>query len=174
MKRILAILLALLLCLNLGGCASKENSQENKLVREAVEILQATYATYYAERTERFEERGKLPFEGYLEINDTKVFYIKDNFRLSDEEDQELAEDLFGDVKCIVCFSLYSDVGTAPYYPAGDMFDAVMVYEDGSMEAGPNPFYRYVYTRYESSLLEVISSVSDRDSDFNNTWHLLK
>lgn len=173
MKRVLAILL-MLLCLIPGGCARKENSQEDKLVREAVEILKAWYVTYYAERTERFEDRGILPFEGYLEINDTKVFYIKDDFCLSDEDDQELAEELFGNVKCMVCFSMYSDSGTAPYYPAGGVFDTVMVYEDGSMEAVSNPFFRFVYTRYKSSLIEVISSVSDRKSEFDNTWYLMK
>ena len=165
MKRILALLL-MLLCLIPGGCASKEKTQEDKMIREAIEVLKESYKTFYGNR-----ERVK---EGYLEINDTKVFYIKDNFRLSDEDDQEMAENLFGDAKCIVCFSLYSDNGTAPYYPAGGMFDAVMVYEDGSMEAGPNPFYNYMYIRHKDSLLKVISSVSDRDSDFNKTWRLLK
>lgn len=165
MKRILALLLCLL-CLIPGGCASKENKQEDKMILEAVEVLKESYKTYYG--------NNRRSDEGYLEINDTKVFYIKDDFLLSDEEDQELAEELFGNVKCMVCFSLYSDNGTAPYYPAWGMFDAVMVYEDGSMEAVSNPFYRYVYTRYKDSLIGVISSISDRNSDFNNTWHLLK
>lgn len=169
-KRVLLALL-LCICLLLSGC----NSVEDAMVKDAVEVLKAAYAERYetGSMRQRSEERG-IPFEGYLEILDTKVFYIKDGFQLADEDDQQLAEENFGNVRCVVEFSLYMDGGMAPYYPFMDLYNCVIVYKDGSMSAEQSPFLRYVSQRYKYGLLDVIESVSDRNGDFNGTWRLAK
>ena len=169
-KRVfLALLLGL--CLLLSGCTSPEDA----MVKETVEVLKAAYAERYETgpmRT-RSEERG-IPFEGYLEILDTRVYYIKDSFQLADEDDQLVAEKTFGNVRCVVEFSLYTDGGFAPYYPSTDLYDCVIVYRDGSMEAEQSPFLTLVYQRYRYELMDVIESVSDRNGDFNGIWRLAK
>lgn len=145
------------------------------MVKEAVEVLKAAYAERYetgSMRT-RSEKRG-IPFEGYLEILDTRVFYIKDSFQLADEDDQRFAEKTFGNVRCVVEFSLYVDGGFAPYYPTMDFYDCVIVYRDGSMRAERSPFLTLVYQRFQYELLDVIESVSDRNGDFNGIWRLAK
>lgn len=165
----LALMLGL--CLLLSSCTSTEDA----MVKEAVEVLKAAYAERYetgAMRT-RSEERG-IPFEGYLEILDTRVFYIKDSFQLADEDDQLDAEKTFGNVRCVVEFSLYVDEGFAPYYPTMDFYDCVIVYRDGSMRAERSPFLTLVYQRFQYELLDVIESVSDRNGDFNGIWRLAK
>lgn len=164
----LALMLGL--CLLLSSCTSTEDA----MVKDAVEVLKATYAERYETGSmhTRSKERG-VPFEGYLEILATRIFYIKDSFQLADEEDQLLAEDCFGNVWCVVEFSLYTDRGFAPYYPSTDFYDCVIVYRDGSMEAKQSPFFTLVYQRYRYELLDVIESVSDRNGDFNGAWNLL-
>lgn len=165
----LALLLGM--CLLLSGCTSPEDA----MVKDAVAVLKAAYAERYETGLMRMrsEERG-VPFEGYLEILATRIFYIKDSFQLADEDDQQLAEDCFGNVRCVVEFSLYTDGGFAPYYPSTDFYDCVIVYRDGSMKAKQSPFSTQVYMRYRHGLLDAIESVSDRNGDFNGIWRLTK
>lgn len=169
-KRFFLVLL-LGFCLLLGGCTSEEDA----MVKDAVDMLKAAYAERYetGSMRQRSEDRG-IPFEGYLEILDTRVYYIKDSFQLADAEKQQMAEKVFGNVRCVVEFSLYTDGGFAPYYPTMDFYDCVIVHRDGSMRAERSPFLNYVYQRYQYELLDVIESVSDRNGDFNGTWRLMK
>ena len=89
----------------LVGC---DNNNNDTMIKEAVELITEYWEELYAE-----DDIG----DGYFEIKNTRVIYIKEN----DIEQ-------FKDKKYIIEFIIYTDyMGTAPYYSNVGMYSNVVV-----------------------------------------------
>lgn len=171
MKKLFAALLLAVLCATLCGCSLREDAMVNK----AVKVLKEAYTETYENMADSPQlQRYDRTMDGYLEIYDTRVIYVKDRFQLEGERNQSEAEGILGDVYCVIEFSVCSDIGTAPYYPNTGRYTSVIVYKDGRMEAGWSPYMDYMYNRYKYGLADTIESISNLGDDFNGKWKLLK
>lgn len=154
MKRVVCVLLAVLslvVCLGSTGCNSEgskaESKSENKVVTEAITVLEHYWKTVYQ------DEIG----DGYFEIKNTRVVSIKEN----DTEE-------FKDVSSIIEFELYTDYfGSAPYYSNVAMHNNVVVYTDGSMEVSSNVINTYRNKHYTADFSGFVESVDDYADDYN-------
>lgn len=171
MKKLFAALLLAVLCATLCGCSRQEDTMVNK----AVDVLKEAYTEKYEVRQESgLIQRQGRSMDGYLEIYDTRVIYVKASFRLDDDKMQDTAEQVLDDVDCVIEFSVRTDISTAPYYPNTGSYTCVIVYKDGRMEAGTSPYMDHMYNRYKYGLADTIESISNRGDDFNGKWKLLK
>ena len=152
MKRAIAILLILFLLVGMSACGKPE---KDETVLQAIQELKEAWKQDYATRATHTD--------GYFEIKNTRVIYIKDN---------SVAH--FEDVACIVEFELYTDYyGSAPYYMDAGRLDSVTVYKDGTMEVNPmNPILIYSRATYTTDFSDLIGAITDYGTQYNQTTKL--
>jgi hypothetical protein len=152
MKRVIAIFLILLLLAGMSSCGKPE---KDETVLQAIQALKAAWEQDYA--------TSATHSDGYFEIKNTRVIYIKDN---------SVAH--FEDVACIVEFELYTDYyGSAPYYVNVGRLDSVTVYKDGTMEVNPmNPILVYSRATYTTDFSDFIGAITDYGTQYNQTAKL--
>jgi len=156
-----AVIFALILICFAGVQAFAEG--EDDIINGAVDALKE----YWTD-----EVYGKYPDmydDGYFEIKWCRVVYIKDDI------DAELKDKYF-DMDCFVEFFLLTDYfGSRPYYAYAGVSECVAVKSDGAYEVlKKNPLDMYRAASYNSDFSGIIESISDRGSEFNNTYLLLK
>ena len=171
MKRILAILLALLLCcVAFAQPAEPEISEEhNALVLQAVEALKAHWLQDY--------QKNQPGGEGYLEIKNTRIFTIKDEpTGGSVEALDKMAQADFGEIEYIVEFMLLSDYfGTGPaYYVNACINDHVVFYADGSIAVSKNLFNHFRAKTFSNDFAGIIEETHDLGAAYNETCCLLR
>lgn len=160
------MLCCMLLVVFLAPCAFAEADYD---VNAAIDALKACW---------RDEAYGFGPegSDGYLEIKNTRLVIIADEPKAGDENAQAHADELFGDVDCIVEFMLYSDMmGLAPYYQQAGNWTCVVIYEDGSMEVPmEHPFDAYRSRTYSLDLSGIVADAIDLNQAHNAVFRLLE
>ena len=181
MKRIVAAILVFFLCngsafaeqFNFEGMSLDELlacqtqleeaialAEEDEIIIKAMDVL----LEYW--KTEEYQSATNFSETGYLEIIKTRVVYI------SEEASQT---EYFQDMLCFVEFNLLSDyLGTAPYYFCVGKNECVAFYKDGTFGVcAMNPLNSYRGRTFNTDFSNVIKSISDRGSEFNNSYQLL-
>ena len=140
--------------------------QEDRLIERSIEMLKDHYKAEY--------ERNGESEEGYLEIINTQVVYIKDDIVVDERYAKPVT--LFDNVDAIVEFIVLDDLfGTAPYYMPSYGVTSVCRYQDGSLVVvKASLFNRYRSATYTNDFTPIIESISDRNAEFNGAWYLLK
>lgn len=157
MKRILTWILALMMM-----CAGLAEGQPDATASAAAEVLKAHWAQTYA-------EDGGIQ-EGVLQIKNARIVRIR-----QDLGEDEAAREYFGDVRCVVEFMIYCDLGAGSYLMNPHGFDAVVVRRDGTMETvGRTPFEEYRAHTYSLDFSGIIEEIEDCGDAFNGTFELLK
>ena len=145
MKRLVAFLLLIIFSLSLASCGGS-----SAMVKDAIDELEEHWEDFY-------DEHPKYAGDGYFEIKNTRVVYIKEN-------DIPMLED----VKCIIEFELYTDYyGSAPYYTNVHMYDNVVVYNDGSMDVQSHIMQSYLSMYFSNDFSDIIESVKDYEDKYN-------
>lgn len=147
MKRISGFLVVLMIMLSLclSGCSGNKNNTVSKAINE----LQNHWEELYAD--------VNYDTDGYFEIKNTRIVYIKEN-----------DTDEFKDIDCIVEFVLYTDYyGSAPYYQHVGIDDTVVVFKDGSMKVQYNLINRYRMKYYSNDFSGFIESITDYSDKYN-------
>ena len=148
MRKALVLLLAILLLL--PGCNnnSRKTAKKNEMVKDAVEVLE----DFWREECLISSENN-----GYFEIKNTRVIYLKDT---------DIQE--FENVSCIVDFVLYTDYyETHPYYMDIGAWNTVLVYQDGTMEVTHNPVLKYRSRTYSGDMTDIVDRVVDYRDQYN-------
>lgn len=161
MKRFLLWILLTALLIPAGLCETQCD------IPAAIEALKACWREEYA---------ASESAPGYLEIKNTRIIAIAEAPKAAQESMQPQADEIFGNVSCIVEFMLYSNLaGLAPYYQAPGIWECVMVHKDGTM-AVPlnNPFDAYRARTYSMDLSGIIADVTDLKQEYNAVYHLLE
>ena len=142
--------------------------QEDKLIAKAIEQLKSYYKAEY----EKYDDYAG---EGYLEVIHTQVVYVKDEIDV-DESCWKSAESTFGEVQSIVEFVVRDDwFYTAPYYYVTHGTISVVVAEDGTTKLlAQNLFNMYRGRTFSTDFSGIIESISDRGSEFNQSWKLMQ
>lgn len=157
MKKMMCLLFAvLILC-------SGSLAEDRYDVEAAIETLKACWRDeVYAFAPEKNE--------GYLEIKNTRLVLIREELT----EDDEIAQELFGNVECIVEFVLFSDLlDLAPYYQPADSWQCVLIRRDGTMEtAVQHPFDQYSSRTYSFDFSNIIEDVLDLNQTHNGVFRL--
>lgn len=165
MKKFLTWMLMLMLLIPSALC---ENEQ-NEMIEAAIETLKEYW---------RAEVYSFAPEEsaGYLEIKNVRVVKIADAPEAGIENAQEYADEIFGEIDCVVEFILYSDtLGMAPYYQNAGAWDCVAVKEDGTMEVlVGNPFDTYRSRTYSMDVSGIVEDVVDFNQEYNAVMYLLE
>lgn len=146
MKRfsVLFICMLIMFSLLLTGC-----KDENSII---IEDARGTIEDYWRNLYEE-DDIGN----GYFEIKNTRVIYIKEN----DIEQ-------FKDVKYIIEFDIYTDYfGTAPYYSNVHMYNNVAVNKDGSMSVCSRLIEMYRNTTFDTDYSAFIDEIIDYKSEYN-------
>ena len=145
-KRLLILLLIPIMMLSLMqvGCAfGKDNT-----VKDATSVMEKYWTDLYLKH-----DTG----DGYFEIKNTRVVYLKDN-------DTEM----FKDVRCIVEYELYTDFySSAPYYINVGMYNNVVVYNDGTMEVQSNVIRNYFNKTFDYECPDFIDKIEDLKDEYN-------
>lgn len=119
---------------------------------------------------EIYAESAGMDLDGFLEIKWTRVVYVK-----SDIPDGMHTQP-FKDMNCFIEFFLLSDYyGSHPYYSHAGIAECVAFKKDGSYEVlRMNPLETYRSRTFSADFSPIISSVSDRGSDFNQSFFLAR
>lgn len=160
MKKWFVLLLLLALAL---PCAAFADAREDEMVHAALDVL----TDYW--RDEVYGNSAGMDLDGYLEVKWTRVVYIQDDAVKSGDPAQ------FADMECFVEFFILSDYfGSHPYYSHAGIAECVAVYEDGSCEVlRMNPLEAHRARSFSGDFSSIIESISDRGSDFNQTYDLM-
>ena len=139
-------------------------------VKNAIEALKSFWFDSY-------QEDGSSE-NGYLEIKNTRVIDIKDEFPESDEKQSGVsntAEQIFGNIDYIVEFMLFSDYfGSAPYYSNIYINNCVIIFNDGTYSVGRDQLDLYRSRTYSADYSGIIEQVFDYGSVYNAVYELLK
>ena len=178
MKRLLAImLLTVILVCSFAACAESHapraqktswilgltQPKEDRIIEKAVKAL-----TEHWKNEEYSGKNAGISKDGYLEIKWTRVVYIKDNIK-ADHAEQ------FKGMNCYVEFFVLSDYfGSAPYYSHAGVNECVAVMDNGQYKVVQDPIRMYRSMTYQNDFSPIIESISDRGSDFNQVFYLLK
>ncbi len=157
MKRFLLITMTLVLSIAaLTGCSG--NMAKNENVDKAITALKDHWTGYYAEMSG--SEKDRANGDWYLEIKNTRLV------ELGEVENEPLK-----DVEYVVEFMIYTNFyGTAPYYTDMDVRDTVLIYQDGTVEAGTAMgIPQYIAMHYEAP---PIAAVHDYGTQYNAVYHL--
>lgn len=157
MKRLLLIIMVLVSCIAaLTGCSGNAATNEN--VDKAITALKDYWTGYYAETSET--EKDRANGDWYLEIKNTRLV------ELGEVENEPLK-----DVEYVVEFMIYTNFyGTAPYYNGMDVRNTVLIYKDGTVEAGSvSGIPQYIAMHYEAP---PIDAVHDYGAQYNAVYHL--
>lgn len=157
MKRIFALLLAMLMALSGTACSAKdENKPSTKhqaIILPAIQKLETHWKDHYQE-----EAIG----DGYFEIKNTRVITLKAN-------DIEM----FQDVAYIIEFELFTDLfGSAPYYMNTTYNNNVVVYKNGTMAVATNMINKYRSYTYNTDYSGFMESIDDYKGQYNSSKYL--
>ena len=111
---------------------------------------------------------------GYLEIRSTRVFRIAEEpVSHADQRQDEIAQQVFGDVKYVVEFVLFSDYqATEPYYFWAGLKDHVTVSPYGGTTVTQNPFNLYRGRTYMGDFTGIIEDTVDLGYALNGVYRL--
>lgn len=158
MKRFLIATLVLLICvIAISGCGGNTALKDER-VDKAVTALKDYWTGYYAEMSG--SEKDRANGDWYLEIKNTRLV------ELGEVENEPLK-----DVKYVVEFMIYTNFyGVAPYYSNIDVRNTVLIYKDGTVEAGSvSGIPQYIAMHHEAP---PIASVHDYGAQYNAVYHL--
>jgi hypothetical protein len=144
-------------------------NEQNEMIEAAIETL----TEYWRAEVYSFAPEDSA---GYLEIKNVRVVKISDAPKAGIENAQEYADEIFGEIDCVVEFILYSDtLGIAPYYQNAGAWDCVVVREDGTMEVlVGNPFASYRSRTYSMDVSGIVENVMDFNQEYNAVMYLLE
>lgn len=147
---LLLIVLSIVLSFALTSCISDKND----MIVEATVYLEKYWKDIY-----EYDGIG----DGYFEIKNTRVIYMKEN-----------ATEQFKDVRCVIEFELYTDFfGSSPYYSNASLYNNVIVYDkDGSMEVASNVINQYRNKTFVTDFSDFIESIVDYRDEYNYTKNL--
>ena len=165
MKRILALLFIACMVFSLSACntsddntSSRRQNADSQIESFDIDITEAVDAI-----TEKWKElyQEKNNTDGYFEIKNTRVIFIKEN--------TDVAE--FQDIRYIVEFDIYSDYfATAPYYLNPSIDDSVSIHKDGTLTVNHvRPILSYRSRTYSNDYSNIIESITDLGDQFNMT-----
>lgn len=157
MKRFIIAALALLIgVIALTGCTGTTARDEK--IDKAVTALKDYWTGYYADMGET--ENDRTNGDWYLEIKNTRIVELGNG-----------AEDFLKDVQYVVEFVIYTNFyGAAPYYSHTDVRNTVLIYKDGTVEAGTVAgIPQYIARYFEAPPIE---STKDYGSQYNAVYHL--
>jgi hypothetical protein len=166
MKRLLALALALVMCLSFCACGNDENvtgegretvscgekvsKKHHQIITRATECLKDFWK-------EKYKEEVYDTSDGHFEIKNTRVITIKDN----DIEH-------FQDVAYIIEYVLYTDyLGSGPYYENIGLNNNVVVYKNDTMEVKSDVIRRYRSTTYQTDFSSFIEDIDDYCCQYN-------
>jgi hypothetical protein len=196
MKRIIALLLALLIIGNIGiaeteiDLSNMSTYELKQLVKAAAmeieksmeedDIINSSIALikeYWRDvnyREEWYCEKNS-DSEGYLEIVHTNVVYLYEELDV-EEGLQKHVDEYLKDIYCFVEFELISDrLATDPYFFNCGLYDCVTVYTDGRKEVCPqSPLEAYRSRTFSNDFDGIVEDFSNRGSEFNAIYYLLK
>ena len=153
MKKIMAVLLAVVMMLAMVACSEKKNDKHDEVITKAVEELKKAWKESYD-----IDEENDAVKDRYLEIKNTRVITVLTN---------DITE--FLEVSYIVEFELFSDyLDTSPYYQNARVFNNVLVYRDGHMEVGSNVLKTY---QDKVSGVDVYELVIDTIDDYQGAYN---
>lgn len=170
MKHILRMLCCVMVAFMLIFCESAAETEqtvsmerEDEIIAKAVQTLKAYWETSIYD--------GITGADGYLEIKYTRVVYLCDPLPV---KLPETAKTMFSSMKGCVEFFLLSDYyGAHPYYHHLGLYECVAFYQDGTYAVVPvNPIDRYRSITYSNDYSDIIQSISDRNAEFNQVFHL--
>ena len=163
MKKFIGILCAVMLIVSVFCACAEEaitTAFDDKVITKAIEAVKECWR-------DKFDDDSK----GELSIRHTRVIHIKEDLSGAGKK----ANELFGDVECIVGFVLFTDyMGTSPYLDNYGVYDHVIVRKDGSCEVTSNPINRYRQITYNTDYSGFIDYVSDYGADYNADFALLE
>lgn len=137
---------------------SQVNSAIEELTYQWNEIYKSDFAT-------------NVGSDGYLEIVHTRVVEIDP----SGNQEFFAKVDKGNEIRYIVEFSLLSDYyGSSPYYWDLDVYDSVIIYEDGTMSVPRSSTLRkYITYLFDPELLRsVVVDIKDYGSAFNQVINI--
>ena len=157
MKRFLTAILAVMFCV-VALTACSDGATKDERVDKAITALKEYWTGYYAEMSET--ELDRANGDWYLEIKNTRLVELG-----------EVEKDTLKDVEYVVEFMIYTNFyGAAPYYTAMDVRDTVLIYKDGTVEAGTTiGIPQYIAMHYEAP---PIDAVHDYGTQYNAVYHL--
>lgn len=168
MKKWLCILAAAMLLLQCAGALAQTQNDAAEKARDAL-------LSYWTELYRADYYQGHT---GYLEIKNTRVFTIADPVSSNDslKANDQKAQEIFGDIACVVEFLILTDYYTAePYYSFSGIYDHVLIMKDGTVKvSGSNPFQRYRTLTYLSDFSGIIRETRDLNGALNGVFTLRK
>ena len=144
---------------------------------DVAEYVSAAISARDALLREWREEYAQEMYEGhsgYLEIRSTRVFRIaEESVSHADQRQDEIAQQVFGDVKYVVEFVLFSDYqATEPYYFWAGLKDHVTVSPYGGTTVTQNPFNLYRGRTYLGDFTGIIEDTVDLGYALNGVYRL--
>ena len=159
----LFILITLVSCLMLNGCAGKGiANKSDKRVLNAINVLQEHWESVY-------EEYDTIK-DKHLEIINTRIINIKSKIN-SEEVSGE--EDLFNQIDYVVEFELLSNYyDTSPFFFNAYVDNWVVVYKDGTSKVSRNLLNIYRATTYSSDFSPIIESIEEFNSRYDQVLEI--
>ena len=134
------------------------------LVNEAIGVLAENSADYWWDSNNPDKEYT-------LDIRSTRIICIRDDFDEAQEESLlSVQEELFGNVRYIIEFYVYSDLLDSTYsYPTTT---DVIIYDDGNMEWSSKGYLqKYVSRTFSNDFSAIIDQVIDLHEEYNQVIH---
>lgn len=153
MKKVIAMLLAVIVALAMPACGKKAaDKSHDAMITGAVEELKNTWKENYDTDIANGAETDK-----YFQIINTRVLTIS----INDFSD-------FLEVSHIIEFEILSDyLGTSPYYQNAKVFNNVVVYQDGHMEVGSNVLKTSQDKMANVNVYGIIEKIDDYQGQYN-------
>ncbi len=174
MKRCIALLLILALCLCALPGLGEEADENDAMILQAMETLKSAWRQIYLQETSR-----AMNLNGILDIRGTRVIrFVKD----PPAPMSTFLEKQYGSadaVDCVIEFTGYVD-----YYGGGDVYydelgrtagpNSVVVLRSGEMLPAANFFSRYTSRYYEMDFTPFMKEMVDYGARYAEVFHLLK
>ena len=174
MKRCIALLLILALCLCALPGLGEEADENDAMILQAMETLKSAWRQIYLEEANR-----SMNLNGILDIRGTRVI------RFVEEPPAPMStflENQYGSadaVDCVIEFTGYVD-----YYGGGDVYydelgrtagpNSVVVLRSGEMQPAAYFFSRYIGLYYDTDFTPFMKELVDYGARYAGVFHLLE